>query len=351
MNNKHHKASVKSVSVSVIIPMYNSCDYIKNALDCLMAQSLKNIEIICVDDGSTDDSGLIIKNYIEKDSRIIYLSQKNSGPGVARNHGMQYAKGEYLAFLDSDDEYPDTKTLEILYTKAKTHNANICGGSVCGVWCRGMDDTVFYEEGFQKFVDYQNDYMFWRFIYRRKFLEDQLIHFPSYRFYEDPVFLLEAMDKAQVFFALPELSYRKNAGHINSRARTKTEAVHCLLGIENNIRLALQKEYHIVYNRNLIALCGISNRLTVMIHDEQADCELINPLLQIIALVHIFKIFPNNQIKVLNTIRILLLSLLGRCKKRKRYLLSKFVQVSVAYCLVRVRNKVKRIINCFDSML
>ena len=91
------------VKVSVIIPVYNNGKYLRLMLDSIIGQSLKEIEIICVDDGSTDESACILQEYAQKDSRMIILTQKNAGAGIARNAGMEAAQGKYLSILDSDD--------------------------------------------------------------------------------------------------------------------------------------------------------------------------------------------------------------------------------------------------------
>ena len=91
------------ISVSVIIPVFNAEKYLSQCLDSIVNQTLTNIEIICVDDGSTDTSFQILKEYEEKDSRVIVLSKSNAGAGTARNEGLKIAKGKYLSFLDADD--------------------------------------------------------------------------------------------------------------------------------------------------------------------------------------------------------------------------------------------------------
>ncbi|MDO5473220.1 MAG: glycosyltransferase [Akkermansia sp.] len=90
-------------AVSVIVPVYNAEKYLCQTLDCICGQTLQNIEIILVDDGSTDSSLSILRTYEQKDSRIKIIEQKNQYAGVARNNGMHIAKGKYLSFLDSDD--------------------------------------------------------------------------------------------------------------------------------------------------------------------------------------------------------------------------------------------------------
>lgn len=99
------------VKVSVIIPVYNVENYLKECLDSIINQTLKDIEIICVNDGSTDNSLNILNEYANKDNRIKIISQENQGQAVARNKGMNYIKGEYFCFMDADDLL-DLKTLE-----------------------------------------------------------------------------------------------------------------------------------------------------------------------------------------------------------------------------------------------
>ena len=99
--------------------------YLPKCLDTLLNQSLRDIEIICINDGSKDNSLKIIKEYQAKDNRIKLIDQENQGAGVARNKGMEIASGEYLSFLDADDFF-DRNMLKHSYQKAKENNADIC---------------------------------------------------------------------------------------------------------------------------------------------------------------------------------------------------------------------------------
>ena len=107
--------------VSVIIPIYNTALYLSEALDSICNQTLKEIEIILVNDGSTDNSLNILKKY---EPNIILINQENLGQSIARNEGIEIAKGEYVAFVDSDD-WVDLDFFEKLYNTAKNHNADI----------------------------------------------------------------------------------------------------------------------------------------------------------------------------------------------------------------------------------
>ena len=100
--------------ISVIIPIYNTAVYLREAIDSICNQTLKELEIILLNDGSTDDSMNIIKEYAIQDSRIQYYVQPNQGLSVARNQAMKYATGKYIYFMDSDDKL-DTRTLQTCY--------------------------------------------------------------------------------------------------------------------------------------------------------------------------------------------------------------------------------------------
>lgn len=91
------------VKVSVIIPVYNAADYLNEAIDAVLNQTLDDIEVICVDDGSEDNSLDILKDIASKDSRVMYFHQENQGGGAARNHALPHAKGKYIYFMDADD--------------------------------------------------------------------------------------------------------------------------------------------------------------------------------------------------------------------------------------------------------
>ena len=107
--------------VSIVVPIYNVDKYLAKCLDSLVNQTLKDIEIILVNDGSTDNSGKIAKEYSEKYKNVYYYEKKNGGLSDARNYGMKHAKGDYIAFIDSDD-YAELDTYELMYKKALNEN-------------------------------------------------------------------------------------------------------------------------------------------------------------------------------------------------------------------------------------
>lgn len=112
------------MKVSIIVPIYNSEKYLKRCLESIINQTLKDIQIILINDGSTDNSINICREYEKVDKRIILLDKNNEGVSIARNKGIEIATGEYLYFIDSDD-YIELNTMEDMYNIAKESNADI----------------------------------------------------------------------------------------------------------------------------------------------------------------------------------------------------------------------------------
>ncbi|MGF0069697.1 glycosyltransferase family 2 protein [Candidatus Spyradosoma sp. SGI.093] len=189
--------------VSVIVPVYNAEKYLRECLDSVIDQSLREIEIICVDDGSTDASPAVLAEYAARDSRVRVITQENAGVGPARNAGIRAARGEFVAFIDPDDLLPDESAYEALYLWAKEKRVRVCGGGVCSLandgrryfpdasWGSNVDQT-FPRDGFMRFAEWQFDYGFYRYIFERRLLLDNEIFFPPYIRYQDPVFCARA---------------------------------------------------------------------------------------------------------------------------------------------------------------
>jgi glycosyltransferase involved in cell wall biosynthesis len=112
------------IKVSVIMPVYNAGEYLTRAIGDVLKQSLTELELICVNDGSTDNSLSIIKSFMKRDSRIKLISQQNGGTSVARNTGLEIASGEYIIFLDADDFY-EKNLLKSLYEVAERESLDV----------------------------------------------------------------------------------------------------------------------------------------------------------------------------------------------------------------------------------
>ena len=174
------------VKVSVIVPIYNVEAYLTKCLDSIINQTLKDIEIILVNDGSTDGSKKIIQEYKKKDKRIISLEKENGGQGSARNLGLKKAKGDYIVFVDSDD-WIENDMLEIMYNKALSCQSDIV---VCDYY-KVKDDV---KESCKAFDTYGTSLMencilnssgpCWKMI-KRNIIIDNNLYFPEGIIYED----------------------------------------------------------------------------------------------------------------------------------------------------------------------
>ena len=118
MDSLNQNNSADKILVSVIIPVYNTADYIKQTVESICNQTLRNIEILLINDGSTDNSLDIMQEMSTIDSRIKVFSQHNQGPSVSRNVGINNAKGQYIYFMDSDDLL-ESNTLETCYNECR----------------------------------------------------------------------------------------------------------------------------------------------------------------------------------------------------------------------------------------
>ncbi|MDR3257037.1 MAG: glycosyltransferase, partial [Endomicrobium sp.] len=161
--------------VSVIIPVYNVEPYVKDCLDSVVNQTLKDIEIVCVNDGSTDNSWRVLEEYAARDSRIKIITQANQGLACARNNGIKVAKGEYIGFVDSDD-WISLDFYEKLYDNAKIENADVCVGNVKS-YINGNTQPYFNIEHFGIANDKDKKRIIstnicWNKIYRRSMIEE-----------------------------------------------------------------------------------------------------------------------------------------------------------------------------------
>jgi cellulose synthase/poly-beta-1,6-N-acetylglucosamine synthase-like glycosyltransferase len=188
-------AYINYPKVSVIIPVYNTEKYLCQCIDSVVNQTLKDIEIICINDGSTDSSLQILNEYSNKDKRIIVINQNNSGLGAARNSGLKVAKGHYIGFVDSDD-WIDLNYYETLYNGAIKNNADLVRTSYFHEYKNYQEKEkvlsgLFERKKLKKESPCLNvnehTVVVWNAIYRRKYLfENNIEEFDtSYRHHED----------------------------------------------------------------------------------------------------------------------------------------------------------------------
>ncbi len=200
------------IKVTVVIPIYNAGEFLRPALDSVIDQTLKEIEIICIDDGSTDNSLEIIKEYQKKDERIRIVTETNGGPGLARNNGIRRARGEYIAFLDADDFF-ELDMLENMYTVARANDLDIAitdydiFNSHKAVFTKPIlaEHEEIYTSGAVTSKNEHPDKIFastngsaWNKLFSTRFITEKKIAFlTEVRMYEDVYFMISALSLAE----------------------------------------------------------------------------------------------------------------------------------------------------------
>lgn len=191
------------IKVSIIIPVYNMEKYLSVCLDSIFCQTLKDIEVICINDGSTDNTREILRLYEKKYPNIVIMNQKREGAGKARNKGLHYAKGQFVAFMDPDDYYPSEDVLEVLLNNALKYGVKASGGNVL-MYMEGIyswwDKQRFDKDEMIKFSEFQYCYGYCRFIYDSNMLRENDICFPDYKRNQDPIFMLKALSCADMIW-------------------------------------------------------------------------------------------------------------------------------------------------------
>ena len=234
--------------ISVIIPVYNVETYLRECVDSVLNQTYQNFEIILVDDGSTDSSGKICDEYVEKDERITVIHQKNGGLSVARNTGLSEVNGDYVYFLDSDD-YITRGAFETLLVIAEKDNSDIVFFDA--VSFADTDDFTVKQNyirkskytadtGYNVFesMTQNNEYhsAVPLLLIKRNFLLESKIRFIPEILHEDMIFTYQLFCKAsaisQCTEALYYRRYRKNS--IMTSAKSKKHFTSCVVVYENN---------------------------------------------------------------------------------------------------------------------
>ena len=247
--------------VSVLVPVYNVEQYLPQCLDSILAQTLKDIEIICIDDGSKDSSGDILDQYAEKDSRVRVIHKENGGYGKALNTGMQAAKGEYIGIVESDD-FAAPDLYEKLYNAAEKHRAQIAKSNFYRYWSKPKEkvkaepvlknlpyNQVIHPWAYQRLFRIQPS--IWSGIYKREFLLEHHISFletPGAA-YQDTSFTFKVFAAAERVVLLPDalLYYRQD--NENSSVHSVEKASYVRTEYEEINRFLNQKKaYNILHD-------------------------------------------------------------------------------------------------------
>ena len=230
---------MKNPEISVIIPTYNYANFIREALDSVFNQTFQDFEIIVVDDGSTDDTKAIIESYGD---RVIYISQKNQGPAIARNTGIMSSRGTYIAFLDADDLwYPDKLEKQIALFKANPKLGMVLA-----------DNALFDDEGIYKNYVGKKAYLFDGDLVTNIFLRSGVVTptvivkreaFDKVGLFEEGLFIAED-DNMWIRIACEfdvDIVDEALAQIRNHRTRTMSVSTKLVESVENNIKLLTTK--------------------------------------------------------------------------------------------------------------
>lgn len=243
------------IKISAIIPVFNCERCVEHSIRSVLCQTMKDLEVICIDDGSTDSSPQIIERIQAEDERVVLFHQENQGAGVARNVGIRRAQGKYIAFLDADDYYVDPMALEIMFDVCETQKVSVCASRNM---YRIEDEREYISELFAKetsnkilrYEDYQSDYNYQSYLFLKKILIENNIFFPLYRRFQDPPFLVNVSYIAKKFAVADICLYAYRVSEVSARYNAD-KVCDLLQGLIDNLNFAKQHGLDILF-RNTV---------------------------------------------------------------------------------------------------
>ena len=228
--NVQDENQIDRPKISIIVPVRNVAKWLRECMNSLINQSFKKIEIICIDDGSTDDSGKILDEYAQKDNRIKVIHKENGGVSSARNAGLDIATGEYIAFVDPDD-YVHPKTYEYAYNYAKNDNVDILRFNYRpfndGHDNFNVDDINLEDAKVMPLLEYLKCHLMhycWGYLFKSNLIKNDNIRFPDMYTVQDTCFTLMVAAKAKKMKHIPGKFYnyrRSRVGQVTSLPSSK----------------------------------------------------------------------------------------------------------------------------------
>lgn len=246
---------MREFDISIIIPIYNKEKYVEEALQSVLNQQEINMEIICIDDCSDDNSYSIASRMFPENENVVWVkNRQNIGVAKSRNKGMSIARGKYICFFDADDIYPNKNVLSTLFHTANKVSAEIVGGNFSDFSQNSYNDKYdaelcgysFQKEGWVEWVNYQFEYGFTRFLFKREFLIQNNIFFPDLKRFQDPPFLVKALHTSKRFYAIDKIVYKYRLPE-NGVRWNEDKICDCIHGICWNMQFALNNKYYKLY--------------------------------------------------------------------------------------------------------
>lgn len=251
--------------ISIVVPVYNVSQYIRQCLDSIVKQTYTNLEIILVDDGSTDDSGDICDEYAKNDIRIKVIHKENGGISSARNAGIKNATGKYIGFVDSDD-WIDINMYSKLYKNIKNENAQISCCNRLLVYSnvqKKYGTTSYYEVmNSKRAIELMCTYGYIGMSVYTKLYERELfnkIEFPIGKKSEDVFIIYKLVDKAStiVYDATPLYYYRQRTGSITTTKNINLDIIDASKGLMNYVENKYPDIKSIVTNNYIYSIIGV----------------------------------------------------------------------------------------------
>lgn len=267
------------IKVSIIVPVYNVENYLEKCLSSLTGQTLHDIEIIVVNDGSTDHSADIIKRFAAKDNRIMYLTKSNGGLSDARNYGIPYAQGKYLGFIDSDD-YVEPDMFEKLYHAAEKDQSDFVECNLFHDFENAMDTEYGKEIYNPKEMLMMGRSVVWNKIYRREWLLSTNVQFLKGLIFEDVAFYAMILPyvKKVSYIQEPLIHYVQRENSLNKSCSVKTlQILDILENIKNYyIEHGFYREYYeaLEFLSARIILCSSFRRMLGIANKEERQMAL-----------------------------------------------------------------------------
>lgn len=243
--------------LSIIVPVYNVATYLREGLDSILRQEVQDIEVICVDDCSSDSSPDILKEYQAKDNRIQFIRQsENKGPSATRNIGIKYAKGKYIAFFDPDDKVENNLYAELIHAiEDKKTDLALCGYSTFLTHqihipnfkpYHAMQPMDFIQKNPR--IEMNNDLCYtWRFVFKRNFLINKKIRFiKNLHVGEDTVFNYECVLQASSIIMIPKALYQYRINNAGSLMRLRYKPY-----LTNNLQKLVDEKKRLIRKYNI----------------------------------------------------------------------------------------------------
>ena len=275
------------VKVSVIVPVYNGEQFIEKCIDSLLNQTLDEIEVVVVDDGSTDSSPEILTRYAENYSKIRYFRKENGGVSDARNYGLTYAEGEYIGYVDSDD-FVDSDMYEVMYNKAKEGCCDIVECNLHHTFADYEDTEIIkHYYNLNELLCYGR-FVVWNKIYLRSWLLSTRVQFPSGGIVcEDIAFIamITPYITAYGYVDIVPVHYVQRRESLNNKSTKNTLQVFGVLRDivyfyrENGFYDQYEKELEYLYAR--ILLCSSFMRLCLIPEKDLRKTALKNVLCEL----------------------------------------------------------------------